>query len=403
MTALVGLVMLVGLAGVVVPLLPGTALVLAAGVAWAALVVDGGTARWVVVAVMGALFVAGAVTKYALPGKRLAGRLPKRTLLLGAVGAVVGLVLLPPLGLLIGGVAGVFAAELQRARRRPDRLARHGAGAAGGRPRRARRARRRRAHGRHLAGGRPRRLRNRTVRLPVEPVVQVEIWSDVVCPWCYVGKRRFEAALAAFPHRDEVQVRWRSFELDPSAPAERTGDYAAHLAQKYRRSRDEAQGMLDSMTATAAGEGLDFRFDRARPGSTFAAHQLLHLAHERGVQDALEERLFRAVFTEGEPVGDPEALVRLGVEAGLDEAEARAALADGRYADAVRADEQDAQRLGISGVPFFVVERRYGVSGAQPAEAVLQVLERAWSDAHPAPLVTVGGDAPGCDGDTCAV
>ena len=233
--------------------------------------------------------------------------------------------------------------------------------------------------------------------------MRVEIWSDVVCPWCYVGKRRFEQALAEFPHRDEVEVVWRSFELDAQAPAERVGDYAEMLAAKYGFSVQRGQEMIDTMTATAAQEGLDFRFDRARVGNTFDAHRLLHLAAARGVQDAVKERLMLATFTEGEPIGDADTLVRLVAEAGLDAGEARAVLADGRYADAVRADERDAQRFGITGVPFFVVDRTYGVSGAQPAEVLRQVLDKAWEDSRPVTLVPAGGAAPGCDGDSCAV
>ena len=230
--------------------------------------------------------------------------------------------------------------------------------------------------------------------------MRVEIWSDVVCPWCYVGKRRFEQALAGFAHRDEVEVIWRSFELDPTAPTERTEGQAAHLASKYHLTPERAQEMLDSMTATAAQDGLDFAFDRMRGGNTFDAHRVIHLAAERGLQGAVKERLLRATFTEGEPIGDHEALVRLAAEAGLDADEVREVLQGSRFADDVRADEQDAQRLGITGVPFFVVDRRYGVSGAQPAEVLREVLEKAWQDA---PLVHAGGSAPGCDGDACAV
>jgi len=230
--------------------------------------------------------------------------------------------------------------------------------------------------------------------------MRVEIWSDVVCPWCYVGKRRFEQALAAFPHRDQVEVVWRSFELDPSAPAERIEGQAQHLSAKYGVSLERAQEMLDGMTATAAVEGLDFRFDLMRGGSTFDAHRVIHLAAERGVQDAVKERLLRATFTEGAPISEHETLVRLAVEAGLDAAEVREVLQGSRFADEVRADERDAQRLGISGVPFFVVDRTYGVSGAQPADVLREVLDKAWQDK---PLVTTGGHGPGCDGDACAV
>ncbi len=233
--------------------------------------------------------------------------------------------------------------------------------------------------------------------------MRVEIWSDVVCPWCYIGKRRFEQALAGFPHRDQVEVVWRAFELDPAAPGERVGDYAQMLATKYGTSVERGQEMIDTMTAAAAQDGLDFRFDIARVGNTFDAHRLLHLAGERGIQDAVKERLLRATFTEGEPIGNAETLVRLVGEAGLDPDEARAVLQDDRYADEVRADERHAQRFGISGVPFFVIDRTYGVSGAQSAEVLRQVLDKAWEDSRPVQLVTTGGAGPGCDGDTCPV
>jgi len=235
--------------------------------------------------------------------------------------------------------------------------------------------------------------------------MRVEIWSDVVCPWCYIGKRRFEAALARFAHRDEVELVWRSFELDPSAPLSSNdqGTYAARLASKYGRSVSEAQAMVDDMTLTAGQEGLDFRFDLARPGNTFDAHRLLHLALELGLQDELKERLDRATFTEGSPVSDHAALRALATEVGLPEADVDAVLSSARYADAVRADEAQARAYGISGVPFFVVDGRYGISGAQPADAVLQTLDQAWSERPPLTLVTAAGSAPSCDGDTCAV
>ena len=205
----------------------------------------------------------------------------------------------------------------------------------------------------------------------------VEVWSDVVCPWCYIGKRHLEQALEGYEHRDEVAVRWRSFELDPSAPATREGDYAGRLAAKYGVPRHQAQAMVDSMTARGAGVGVDFRFDRSRPGNTFDAHRLLHLAAERGVQTALKERLFAATFTDGEPIADRDTLVRLASEAGLDADEARAVLASDAYADAVRADERQAAAYGIRGVPFFVVDGTYAASGAQPPEVLREMLEQA--------------------------
>ena len=207
--------------------------------------------------------------------------------------------------------------------------------------------------------------------------MRVEIWSDVVCPWCYVGKRNFEAALADFEHRDDVEVTWRSFELDPSAPAEREGDYATHLAGKYGMSRDQARNMMDSMTGKGASVGLVLDFERARPGNTFDAHRLLHLASEKGLQEALKERLLRANFSEGAPVGNRETLVRLAAEVGLPADEAAAVLDSDAYAADVRADEELAMDLGISAVPFFVIDRKFGIPGAQPPDVILQALRRA--------------------------
>jgi predicted DsbA family dithiol-disulfide isomerase len=236
--------------------------------------------------------------------------------------------------------------------------------------------------------------------------MKIEIWSDVVCPWCYIGKRRFESALAQFSHRDDVEVMWRSFELDPSAPALRTGDNAERLAAKYGMSQQQAIDSQDRLTQMAAQEGLAFRFDLSQSGNTFDAHRLLHLAAEHGLQDEVKERLFRAYFSEGEPIGDAAALVRLVADVGLPSAEAQAVLASDKYAEDVRAEEREATELGITGVPFFVVDRRYGVSGAQPAEVLLEVLDRAWTESHPTLRLTpvgVGASETTCTDDTCAI
>jgi predicted DsbA family dithiol-disulfide isomerase len=211
--------------------------------------------------------------------------------------------------------------------------------------------------------------------------MNVEIWSDIACPWCAVGKRRFEAALAAFDRRDEVTVTWRSFELDPNAPAERPGPRDAHLAEKYGMSVEQARAMHDRMTQTAAGEGLDFRFDKARDGNTFDAHRMVHLAAAHGLQDEMNERLLIAHFTDGELVSDHATLKRLALEAGIPENEVDETLATDRYADAVREDEATAHALGIGAVPTFVVDRRLGVSGAQPPEVLGQLLARGLEEA----------------------
>ncbi|HEX4364747.1 MAG TPA: DsbA family oxidoreductase [Solirubrobacteraceae bacterium] len=221
--------------------------------------------------------------------------------------------------------------------------------------------------------------------------MHVEIWSDIACPWCYVGKRRFEAALATYEHADEIAVTWRSFELDPAAPRERPQDAATHLAEKYGMTREEALARQAQLAATAAGDGLELRFDRARGGNTFDAHRLLHLAAAHGAQDAMKERLMRAYQTEGEPIGDPATLARLAIEAGLPEDEVRELLAGDRFGAAVREDERTAAQLGIRAVPFFVVDRAVGASGAQPPDALLELLRQARA-ATPPVVASAGAD-----------
>jgi predicted DsbA family dithiol-disulfide isomerase len=202
--------------------------------------------------------------------------------------------------------------------------------------------------------------------------LKVEIWSDIVCPWCYIGKRRFEAAVAQFD--GDVDVVWRSFQLDPQAPAVREHTATEHLAAKYGMSREQAEASHAQMTELAAQEGLDYHFERARGGNSFDAHRLIHLATAKGLQDEAMERVMRGYFTEGIQIGDREQLIALAAEIGLD---ARSALESDEYADAVHADEELARRIGIQGVPFFVLDRRYGVSGAQQPEILKQALETA--------------------------
>jgi predicted DsbA family dithiol-disulfide isomerase len=236
--------------------------------------------------------------------------------------------------------------------------------------------------------------------------MNVEIWSDVVCPWCYIGKRRFERAVASFGHAGEVTVTYRSFELDPDAPAQRTGTHAGHLASKYGMTIAQAEQANQQMTQRAAADGLEFRFDLIRGGNTFDAHRLLHLAKEHGLQPEVKERLLRATFTEGLPVADKPALVRLATEAGLPAAQVEAVLDGDAYADAVRADEQQATRYGITGVPFFVADGKYAVSGAQPPEVLLQLLRRAYDETSqltPVAATTESNSEASCDGDSCAV
>ncbi|GGR01679.1 DsbA family oxidoreductase [Deinococcus ruber] len=238
------------------------------------------------------------------------------------------------------------------------------------------------------------------------PRLQVDIWSDIACPWCYVGKRRFEEALAKFPQRDAVDVVWHSFELDPTTQSDASVNMRDILAKKYGQSAAQAQQMLDSMTQTAAAEGLTYHFERLQVANTFLAHQLLHLAAEHGVQAALKERLLHAHFSEGLNVDDPETLIRLAAEVGLNDTLTRRALEQQTYAGAVRQDEAQAQRYGIQGVPFFVLDGTYGVSGAQSPETLLGALQQTWSERHPLQLIGVGTgatDAGFCDDGSCAV
>jgi len=209
--------------------------------------------------------------------------------------------------------------------------------------------------------------------------MQVEIWSDVVCPWCYLGKRRFEHALAGFEYRDEVEVVYRSFELDPTIAPGTTQATVDMLARKYGMSLAQAHDAQRQMEQRAAGDGLEFRMDGLRSGNTRDAHRLLHLAKEHGKEPELVERLHRAYFTEQTSVFDAETLADLAVEVGLDRADAEKVLATDAYADAVESDERTARELGASGVPFFVIDRRYGVSGAQPVDVLRQALERAYA------------------------
>jgi predicted DsbA family dithiol-disulfide isomerase len=227
--------------------------------------------------------------------------------------------------------------------------------------------------------------------------VHVEIWSDIACPWCYIGKRRFETALAQFEHRGDVQVSWRSFELDPAAPLERNGDRAARLAEKYGMTIERAREMQQHITDVAGIEGVEFRFDIARSGATFDPHRILHLAEEHELQDAMKERLLRAYFTEGELISDHQTLGRLAADVGLPEDEVGETLASERYAEQVRDDERTASQLGITAVPTFVIDRALGASGAHPPDALLDLLRQGWANRTAAPAIAAG-EACGIDG-----
>jgi predicted DsbA family dithiol-disulfide isomerase len=207
--------------------------------------------------------------------------------------------------------------------------------------------------------------------------MRVDIWADIVCPWCYIGNARFSRALADFEHRDEVEVVYRSFELDPSIPQGRATPILDVLASKYGMSQAQAQQAEARVAALAQAEGLDFTVDRAM-GNSFDAHRLVHFGGEQGAQQHVVSELYHAYFGEGRSVFGQDALVGLAAGAGLDPVGARQALENGSFSGEVRADEEEAARLGISGVPFCVLGGKYGVSGAQPGETFAQALRQAW-------------------------
>jgi predicted DsbA family dithiol-disulfide isomerase len=211
--------------------------------------------------------------------------------------------------------------------------------------------------------------------------MDIHIWSDIVCPWCYLGKRRFEHALSLFDHRDEIRVTHRSFQLDPSRPRHQTMSRREMLTSKYQLSAQQVRDMDARMEHLADVEGLEYHLtDKGLTGNTLDAHQLLQLGKARGIQDAVIERLYRAYFTEQRSVFDRDSLVTLAGEAGLDQAEARDVLERDTYVDAVTADVREARALGVSGVPFFVLGGRYGVSGAQATAVFTEALTKAWDE-----------------------
>lgn len=238
------------------------------------------------------------------------------------------------------------------------------------------------------------------VRAPrrVVPGVNIDIWSDVACPWCWIGKRRFERALAAFPHRDEVTVTWHSYQLDPSLPDHDDRSEAQYLAETKGMPVEQVRAMVGHVAEQGAGEGLTYDFDRLVVANSARAHELLHLAKDRGRADAVKEALLSGHFEHGTDIGDVDQLVQVGVGAGLDEGEIRAALEDGRYQAAVASDIDMARQIGVTGVPFVVVDMKYAVSGAQPPEVFREVLDKALAERTPAVEVVQSGDVCGPDG-----
>ena len=210
-----------------------------------------------------------------------------------------------------------------------------------------------------------------------QPPIEVEIWSDVMCPFCYMGKRKFEQALSRFPDSDQVKVTWRSFQLSPEMRNQPGRKIQELLAESKGWGIEQSRRIHDQLAGQASQLGLDYQFDKVVIANSFQAHRLIHLAKSHGLGDQAEERIFRAYFSEGRNTGDSETLVELGRDIGLAEDKVRAMLASDDFADAVRADMAEAQTLGINGVPFFVIDRKWGISGAQDPAVFVAALEKA--------------------------
>ncbi|WP_166970932.1 DsbA family oxidoreductase [Brevibacterium atlanticum] len=212
--------------------------------------------------------------------------------------------------------------------------------------------------------------------------MKIEIWSDIACPWCYIGKRRFETALDAFAHKDSVDVSWRSFQLDPSLPEHFDGTETEYLSQMKGMPPEQVRQMFDHVTQQAAGEGLDYDFDAIVVANSFTAHRFLHFAHSHGLMPEAKEALLSGHFEQGRDIGDISYLAEVASTLGLDAEETRRVLDSDEYTKEVRADIAEARQLGANGVPFFVIDRKYGISGAQPAAAFSQALETAWDESQ---------------------
>ncbi|MBB1285343.1 DsbA family oxidoreductase [Flavisolibacter sp. BT320] len=221
--------------------------------------------------------------------------------------------------------------------------------------------------------------------------MKVEIWSDVVCPFCYIGKRRFEKALEGFAGREQVEIAWKSFQLDPELNNQEGLSVHAYLGKRKGGTEADGKRMNDQMTAMAQTVGLQYDFDKAILNNTQKAHQLLHFAKKAGLQNEMKERLFKAYYTEGKDVADIDTLAALAAEVGLPADEAQTALAEEQYAAEVKHDQEEAYHIGVQGVPFFVFNRKYAVSGAQSPETFAQVLQQVWEE-EKAAVVATGGE-----------
>ena len=210
--------------------------------------------------------------------------------------------------------------------------------------------------------------------------MKVEIWSDVMCPFCYIGKKRFDTALEKFPHKDEVEVEWKSYQLNPHLATQSDKNINEYLAEHKGISIEEARSLNEHVTAMAAEVGLTYKMDQAVVANSFMAHRMTHFAKTKGKQSELEELLFKSYFTEGKNIDDLETLLQLGEEIGLDKNELKSILESNQFAEDVQKDIYEAHQVGLKGVPFFVYNNQYGISGAQPKELFEQTLQQAYDE-----------------------
>lgn len=227
--------------------------------------------------------------------------------------------------------------------------------------------------------------------------MKIEIWSDIMCPFCYIGKRKFEKALETFEHKDKVEITWKSFQLAPDLEYQEGDNLTSYLARHKGWTEEYARGANAHVSNLASQEGLTFNLDKAIPANTLKAHRLIHLAEKYKLQDKAEERLFTAYFTEGKNVGDTATLTHLGKEIGLPENELLDLFSGDTYTNDVHQDIMEAQQIGVRGVPFFVLDRKYAISGAQGTDVFQQALEKAWNDE--AAKTLAGGESCGIDGE----
>ena len=228
--------------------------------------------------------------------------------------------------------------------------------------------------------------------------MKVDIWSDIRCPFCYIGKRKLETALQDFDHKDEVEIVWHSFELEPDLVSNPTENIYDHLAKRKRISKEQSVQMHKQMGAYAKAEGLSFNFDSIVVANSFDGHRLIHLAHGLGLGGVAKERLFKSYYTEGADISNKTVLVNLGKEIGLDPTVVQEMLDGDAYGAEVREDEQHAHEIGVTGVPFFVINQRYAVSGAQPSDIFLKALDHAWKEQEQEAVLSVA-DSTSCDID----